>query len=65
MTCIVVWDKTIIDRNQMRAVLDDAGKLVGLGDGRSILPGARRWKPAWRAPTWTRRSGSVWRTSCT
>jgi CRISPR/Cas system endoribonuclease Cas6 (RAMP superfamily) len=31
-----VWDKTIIDRNQMRAVLDDAGKLVGLGDGRSI-----------------------------
>jgi CRISPR/Cas system endoribonuclease Cas6 (RAMP superfamily) len=30
------WDKTIVDRTQMQAVLHDAGKLVGLGDGRSI-----------------------------
>jgi hypothetical protein len=32
----IFWDKTIIDRTQMQAVLHDAGKLVGLGDGRSI-----------------------------
>jgi hypothetical protein len=32
----IFWDKTIIDRAQMQAVLHDAGKLVGLGDGRSI-----------------------------
>jgi hypothetical protein len=35
-TFTIVWDKTIIDRNQMQAVLNDAGKLIGLGDGRSI-----------------------------
>lgn len=30
------WDKTIVAREQMNAVLIDAGKLVGLGNGRSI-----------------------------
>ncbi len=30
------WDKTIVSRNEMEAVAIDAGKLVGLGDGRSI-----------------------------
>jgi hypothetical protein len=30
------WDKTIVNRDQMRAVLNDAGLLVGLADGRKI-----------------------------
>lgn len=32
----MLWDKTIVSREQMRAVLEDAGTLVGLGDGRSV-----------------------------
>jgi hypothetical protein len=32
----IVWDKTIVSREQMRAVMLDAGTLVGLADGRSI-----------------------------
>ncbi len=30
------WDKTIIPRHQMEAVINDAGVLVGLGNGRKI-----------------------------
>ena len=32
----IMWDKTIVSRDQMRAVITDAGTLVGLADGRSI-----------------------------
>jgi hypothetical protein len=32
----LLWDKTIVSREQMRAVVHDAGVLAGLGDGRSI-----------------------------
>lgn len=32
----LMWDKTIVSRGQMEAVLIDAGNLVGLADGRSI-----------------------------
>jgi hypothetical protein len=32
----ILWDKTIVSRDQMRAVLNDAGTLVGLADGRSV-----------------------------
>lgn len=32
----LLWDKTLVSRNQMEAVLVDAGRLVGFGDGRSI-----------------------------
>lgn len=32
----LLWDKTIISRQEMEAVALDAGKLVGLADGRSI-----------------------------
>ena len=32
----LLWDKTIISRQEMEAVAIDAGKLVGLADGRSI-----------------------------
>jgi hypothetical protein len=32
----ITWDKTIVAREQMRAVLTDASILVGLADGRSI-----------------------------
>jgi len=32
----ILWDKTIISRNEMEAVIRDAGILVGIGDGRSI-----------------------------
>jgi hypothetical protein len=35
-TFTILWDKTIVSRDQMRAVLTDAGTLVGLADGRSI-----------------------------
>lgn len=30
------WDKTIVSRGEMEAVCTDAGRLVGLGDGRSM-----------------------------
>ena len=30
------WDKTIISRNELEAIAHDAGKLVGLADGRTI-----------------------------
>jgi hypothetical protein len=32
----LLFDKTIVDRKQMEAVMIDAGHLVGLGDGRSV-----------------------------
>jgi CRISPR/Cas system endoribonuclease Cas6 (RAMP superfamily) len=32
----VLWDKTIVNRQQMEAVAIDAGRLVGIGDGRSV-----------------------------
>lgn len=32
----IFWDKTIVSRNEIEAVVRDAGQLVGLGDGRSI-----------------------------
>lgn len=30
------WDKTIVSRNELEAVTIDAGKLVGIGNGRAI-----------------------------
>lgn len=35
-TFTILWDKTIVARELMRAVLNDASILVGLGDGRSV-----------------------------
>ena len=32
----VAWDNTLVNDNELRAVLRDAGQFVGLGDGRSI-----------------------------
>jgi hypothetical protein len=32
----IMWDKTIVSRNEIEAVIHDAGALCGLGDGRSI-----------------------------
>lgn len=32
----VLFDKTVVDRNTMQSVLNDAGTLVGIADGRSI-----------------------------
>jgi hypothetical protein len=32
----IMWDKTIVSRNEMQAAIIDAGKFSGLGDGRSI-----------------------------
>lgn len=32
----ILFDKTVVDRNTMQAVLNDAGVLVGIADGRSI-----------------------------
>lgn len=32
----IMWDRTVVARDELRAVLIDAGRLVGLGDGRSI-----------------------------
>lgn len=36
LTVSIMWDKTIISRSEMEAVCIDAGKLVGVGDGRAI-----------------------------
>lgn len=35
----ISWDKTVVSRQEMEAVIRDSGKLVGLGDGRSIGEG--------------------------
>lgn len=32
----LLWDKTIVSRGEIESVIIDSGKLVGLGDGRSI-----------------------------
>lgn len=32
----IIWDKTVVPRDQMQAVAIDSGRLVGLGDGRSV-----------------------------
>lgn len=32
----LMWDKTVVSRNEMEAVLIDAGRLVGVGNGRAI-----------------------------
>lgn len=32
----ILFDKTVVDRNTMQSVLNDAGVLVGIADGRSI-----------------------------
>lgn len=32
----IEWEGTIVSRNQMESILNDAGSFVGLGDGRSI-----------------------------
>lgn len=32
----IFWDRTVVAREQMCAVLTDSGTLVGLGDGRSV-----------------------------
>lgn len=32
----ITWDKTVIAREQMRSIIIDAGRLVGVGDGRAI-----------------------------
>lgn len=36
MTFTLEWDKTIVSRHEMEAVAIDAGRLVGIGDGRSM-----------------------------
>lgn len=36
LTFHLLWDKTIVSRAQMEAVCIDAGKLVGLADGRGV-----------------------------
>jgi hypothetical protein len=35
----LMWDKTVVSRGEMESALRDAGRLVGLGDGRSIGAG--------------------------
>ena len=32
----LLWDKTIVDRNLMHSILIDAGRLIGVGNGRAI-----------------------------
>jgi hypothetical protein len=32
----VIWDKSLVSRNQLKAACIDAGKYVGIGDGRTI-----------------------------
>jgi hypothetical protein len=33
---VILFDKTIVSRPEMQSVLNDAGTLVGIGDGRSV-----------------------------
>jgi hypothetical protein len=35
-TFTILWDKTVVSRGEMESVLRDAGRLVGIGDGRSV-----------------------------
>jgi hypothetical protein len=35
-TFTIEWDKTVVSRGEMESALNDAGKLVGIGDGRAI-----------------------------
>lgn len=32
----ILWDKTVVSRSEMEAVLNDGGRLVGIGSGRRI-----------------------------
>lgn len=32
----IIWDNTLVATHQIETILHDAGKLVGLADGRSI-----------------------------
>lgn len=34
--CTLQWDRTVVSRQELEAVLIDAGRLVGLGNGRTI-----------------------------
>jgi hypothetical protein len=36
ITFNILWDKTIVSTEQMKSALDNAGKLVGIGNGRAI-----------------------------
>lgn len=36
MKFTIGWDKTIVSRSQMESAINDAGKLVGIGNGRKI-----------------------------
>ena len=36
LTTAIQWDKTIVSRGEMESTCIDAGRLVGLGDGRAI-----------------------------
>lgn len=36
LTATIQWDKTIVSRHEMESACIDAGRLVGLGDGRAI-----------------------------
>jgi CRISPR/Cas system endoribonuclease Cas6 (RAMP superfamily) len=32
----LTWDKTVVSRGEMEAAVIDAGRLCGIGDGRSV-----------------------------
>ena len=36
MTFTIYWDNTVVSREQMQAIINDAGRFVGIGDGRNI-----------------------------
>lgn len=63
----LLWDKTIVSRGEMQAIAIDAGRLVGLADGRSI--GYGRFEVAGfevsdaDSRIYTARQGFVWRDS--
>lgn len=35
-TTTILWDRTVVSRSEMEAIIIDAGRLVGIGDGRAI-----------------------------
>ena len=38
----LLWDKTVVSRNELESVMHDAGKLIGVGNGRNVGMGRGR-----------------------
>ncbi len=62
---VITWEDTLVNQNEMKAIIIDAGRLVGIGNGRKIgmgrfdLEGKRPPKPTpWLSQGWSLRKGA-------